>query len=257
MSNQPGSEGNATRSALALGALGVVFGDIGTSPLYTIRECVGVTPDAAGGEGILGVLSLVTWALILVVSIKYILFVTRAGNRGEGGIFALMALGAKGGGRGPLTTGVFVILIGAALLFGEGVITPAISVLSAAEGFAAVQPEVADYVPLIACVILAGLFWFQHKGTHAIGKVYGPVILVWFLTLAVLGAKEIAANPEILRAVNPVYAYKLLTTHPGEVTGLLGAVVLAITGVEALYADMGHFGRAAIRLTWNAVVLPG
>jgi KUP system potassium uptake protein len=207
MSNQPGSEGNATRSALALGALGVVFGDIGTSPLYTIRECVGVTPDAAGGEGILGVLSLVTWALILVVSIKYILFVTRAGNRGEGGLFALMARGASGGGRGPRTTGVFVILIGAALLFGEGVITPAISVLSAAEGFAAVQPEVAEYVPLIACVILAGLFWFQHKGTHAIGKVYGPVILVWFLTLAVLGAKEIAANPEILRAVNPVYAY--------------------------------------------------
>lgn len=238
-----------------MGALGVVFGDIGTSPLYTIRECVMATPDS-GEAGILGVLSLVTWSLILVVSIKYILFVTRANNRGEGGIFALLALGHTDGGR-SLKFGVFVILIGAALLYGEGMITPAISVLSAAEGFAAVRPETAGYVPLIAVVILAGLFWFQHKGTHAIGRVYGPVILVWFITLAFLGIKEIVANPGVLRAINPAYAWALVANHPGEVPHLLGSVVLAITGVEALYADMGHFGRPAIKLTWYAVVLPG
>jgi len=238
-----------------MGALGVVFGDIGTSPLYTIRECVMATPEA-GEAGILGVLSLVTWALILVVSIKYVLFVMRANNRGEGGIFALLALGHAEGGRG-LKFGVFVILIGAALLYGEGMITPAISVLSAAEGFAAVRPETAGYVPLIACVILAGLFWFQHKGTHAIGRVYGPIILVWFGTLAFLGVREILANPAVLRALNPAYAWDLVSNHPDGVPRLLGSVVLAITGVEALYADMGHFGRPAIKLTWYGVVLPG
>ncbi|HEY5551482.1 MAG TPA: KUP/HAK/KT family potassium transporter [Opitutaceae bacterium] len=256
MSNQPGFEGNATRSALALGALGVVFGDIGTSPLYTIRECVKATPDA-GEAGILGVLSLVTWALILVVSVKYVMFVTRANNRGEGGIFALLALGHPDGGRGKLRFGIFVILIGATLLYGEGVITPAISVLSAAEGFAAVRPEIAGYVPLIAVVVLAVLFWFQHKGTHAIGRIYGPIIFIWFATLAVLGVKGILTNPSIIRAINPVHAWDLVMTHPAELPLLLGSVILAITGVEALYADMGHFGRRAIQLTWYAVVLPG
>lgn len=251
----PEANRRTTRRALALGALGVVFGDIGTSPLYTIRECVSVVPDAAEA-GILGVLSLVFWALIMVVSLKYVTFVTRANNRGEGGIFALLALGYPDGAR-SLRPGIFIILIGAALLYGESIITPAISVLSAAEGFEVVQPAMAGYVPLLACVILAGLFWFQHKGTHVIGRIYGPVILVWFATLAILGGIEIAKNPSVLKAVNPAHAWALVTGDPGRVPLLLGSVVLAITGVEALYADMGHFGRSAIRLTWYGVVLPG
>jgi KUP system potassium uptake protein len=235
----------------------VVFGDIGTSPLYALKETLhvsGTSPDA-----VYGVVSLIFWALMLVVSVKYLSFITRADNRGEGGIFALLAL--QRSDNSPvrkMTVGIFVILAGAALLYGEGMITPAISVLAAAEGFRTVAPSIQPYIPLLACVILAGLFWAQHKGTHAIGRLFGPVLLVWFIILGLLGAWHVAQNPDVLRALNPAHGWRLLAQLPVRIIALvLGSVVLAITGVEALYADMGHFGRRAIARAWYWVVLPG
>jgi KUP system potassium uptake protein len=243
---------------LALGALGVVFGDIGTSPLYTIRECLHHLPPGEHAEAVLGVLSLVFWALVLVVSLKYTLFVLRADNRGEGGIFALLALSKlERTTPGALGIGTVIVLIGAAMLCGEAIITPAITVLSASEGFKVVWPEIDRYVVPIACVILAGLFAFQHRGTAFIGRIFGPVMLVWFLVLGGLGAWHIVKTPVVLQALNPLHGIELLLTHPGQVALILGSVVLAITGVEALYADMGHFGRRAIKVAWYAVVLPG
>ena len=246
---------------LTLGALGVVFGDIGTSPLYTMKECrdhmpTGIDPAA----GILGVLSLMLWALVLVVCVKYLLFVTRADNEGEGGIFALLALLHKRSvtpQKGGMGFTVILILIGAALLYGDGIITPAISVLGAAEGFTAMNPKFESAVPAIASVILAALFWFQHKGTHRIGNVFGPVMLLWFLVLALLGIWHIAQYPGVLRAINPIYGLELLRHRPAEIAALLGAVVLTITGAEALYADMGHFGRKYIAWAWYGVAFPG
>jgi KUP system potassium uptake protein len=239
----------------------VVFGDIGTSPLYTMKECrdhlpAGVDPIA----GVLGILSLIFWALVLVVSVKYLLVVTRADNRGEGGIFALLALlhaDHTTPQRRRLGWTVMLILIGAALLYGDGIITPAISVLGAAEGLNAIDPQFGPFVTVIACVILAVLFWFQHKGTKRIGGVFGPVMLIWFITLATLGGWHIAHNLQVLRAVNPAYGIALFRHRPLEIAALLGAVVLAITGAEALYADMGHFGRRSIALAWYAVAFPG
>ncbi|HVW22651.1 MAG TPA: KUP/HAK/KT family potassium transporter [Opitutaceae bacterium] len=253
------------KAALCLGALGVVFGDIGTSPLYTMRECVAHLPGVGLVDGVLGVLSLIFWSLVLVVSVKYLWYVMSADNQGEGGIFALLALihsGIKPGpsGRRPrrgLGPVVVMILVGAALLYGDGIITPAISVLGAAEGFNAVSPAFTPYVTLIACAILAALFWFQHKGTKSIGAVFGPVMLTWFLALALLGGWHLAKSPGVLRAINPAYAYALLRHSPGEVITLLGSVVLAITGAEALYADMGHFGRRNIAVAWYGIAFPG
>ncbi len=243
---------------LALGALGVVFGDIGTSPLYTIRECLHHLPPVEHAQAVLGVLSLVFWSLVLVVSVKYTFFVLRADNRGEGGIFALLALSKLDRtSTGALGLGTVIVLVGAAMLCGEAIITPAITVLSASEGFKLVWPEVDRYVPLIACVILAGLFAFQHRGTAFIGRIFGPVMLVWFSVLGLLGLWHIWQNPFVLRALNPLHGLDLLFTHPEQVTLLLGSVVLAVTGVEALYADMGHFGRRAIKVAWYGVVLPG
>jgi KUP system potassium uptake protein len=253
------------KSALCLGALGVVFGDIGTSPLYTMRECVAHLPPGDQMAGVLGVLSLIFWSLVLVVSVKYLWYVMKAGNQGEGGIFALLALihsGAEAGpdgkrprrGLGPI---VVMILIGAALLFGDGIITPAISVLGAAEGFNAIDPDFAPFVPVMACIILAGLFWFQHKGTNSIGKVFGPVMLVWFAALGLMGGYYLVKAPGVLRAINPIYGVRLLHHPPGQVITLLGSVVLAITGAEALYADMGHFGRRFIAIAWYGVAFPG
>ena len=247
--------------ALSIGALGVVFGDIGTSPLYTMKECRDHLP--AGVEalpGVFGVLSLMFWSLVLVVCVKYLFFVTKADNEGEGGIFALLALlqtGKEAPRKHGLGVAVIMILIGAALLYGDGIITPAISVLGAAEGFIAINPDFAKFVPWLACVILAGLFWFQHKGTRQIGNVFGPVMLLWFATLALLGVWRITQYPAVLRAINPVYGLALLQHHPLEVSALLGAVVLTITGTEALYADMGHFGRKYIELAWYGVAFPG
>ncbi|MBS0663545.1 MAG: KUP/HAK/KT family potassium transporter [Verrucomicrobia bacterium] len=248
------------QAALSIGALGVVFGDIGTSPLYAIKECLAHLPAGDRTDGILGVLSLIFWSLMLVVSIKYLFFVTRADNQGEGGIFALMALihtRRPAGARAGLGAAVIMILVGAALLYGDGVITPAITVLSAAEGFLNLSDAFRPHVVTIACGILALLFWAQHKGTKRIGGVFGPVMLVWFAVLGVLGLWHIIHYPAVLQAINPVYGLRLLARHPLEIAGLLGAVVLAITGAEALYADMGHFGRRYISLAWYLVAFPG
>jgi KUP system potassium uptake protein len=254
-----------TKAALCLGALGVVFGDIGTSPLYTMHECIAHLPDGSRVDGMLGILSLIFWSLVLVVSVKYLGFITKADNHGEGGIFALLALihahreaaHHRGAARRGLGFAVVIILIGAALLFGDGIITPAISVLGAAEGFNAISPRFAPYVPWLACVILTALFWVQSRGTMQIGAVFGPIMLVWFATLGVLGGWYVCQAPSVLRALNPAYGLALLRHPPGEVAELLGSVVLAITGAEALYADMGHFGRRFIALAWYGVAFPG
>ncbi len=249
------------QAALSIGALGVVFGDIGTSPLYTVKECLAHMPVGVDQTtGVLGILSLMFWTLVIVVSVKYLFFVTRADNEGEGGVFALLALlhsrqePSQQARFGPI---VLMILVGAALLYGDGILTPAISVLGAAEGLSAISPELTWLVVPAACVILAGLFWFQHKGTMRIGRVFGPVMLVWFLTLATLGIWHIVQHPTVLRALNPAYGFALLDHSPIQVAGLLGAVVLVITGAEALYADMGHFGRKYITIAWYGAAFPG
>ncbi len=250
------------QAGLCLGALGVVFGDIGTSPLYTMKECITHLPTGVTQEaGVLGVLSLIFWSLMLVVSVKYLWYVMSADNQGEGGIFALLALlstSKDATGKRGLGPAVIMILVGAALLYGDGIITPAISVLGAAEGFTAISPSFTPtIVAWIACVVLAGLFWFQHKGTKQIGGVFGPVMLVWFTALAVLGVWHISGNLSVLRALDPRWGFALLKHSPVEISALLGAVVLAITGAEALYADMGHFGRKYIALAWYGVAFPG
>ena len=254
----------AARIALVIGALGVVFGDIGTSPLYAFRECLvplqklGLT-GLERQDAILGALSLVFWALTFEVSFKYLGFIMRADNRGEGGIFALLALSHTDRGPAAKTGGLFTVLIlfGAALLYGDGVITPAISVLGAVEGLATLDPHLEPYVPFCACVVLAGIFWVQHKGTETIGKMFGPVMLVWFSTLGVLGIYHLLDQPVVLKALNPLYGIRLLVHHPAQAIPLLGAVILVITGAEALYADMGHFGRSAISRAWYFAAFPG
>ncbi len=247
------------RMALSLGALGVVFGDIGTSPLYALRESVRALPAADQEMGVLGVLSLILWSLICVVCIKYLLVVTRADNQGEGGVFALFSKGRfdLARSRRPVSIGVIVVLLGAAMLCGEGVITPAISVLSAAEGLELLLPGTKPFVVPFAIVVLAGIFWFQSKGSQTIGRIYGPVMLVWFVSIGALGLMHVLDNPSILRAINPLHGWHLLSTHPAEISLILGGVVLAITGVEAIFADMGHFGRGAIQLAWYGVAMPG
>jgi KUP system potassium uptake protein len=239
-------------AALSLTALGVVYGDIGTSPLYAFREAFhpehGVAPTA---DAVYGVLSLIVWSLVLVVSVKYIGLVMRADNRGEGGILALLALL-------PRDRPVLVVcgLLGAPLLLGEGVITPGISVLGAVEGLEIVTPAFHPYVVPFSVVILVVLFLAQKRGTAAVGKVFGPIMLVYFLTIALLGGAQIIGDPGILGALNPAHAVSFFASHGMRGFLVLGAVVLAVTGVEALYADMGHFGRRPIRLVWFAVVLP-
>jgi len=236
-------------------ALGIVYGDLGTSPLYTLQTIVhlmggGFTPEAA-----LGSLSLIVWALIITISVKYCIFVMRADNHGEGGILALMALtGARWSGRGRwlVTLGLF----GAALIYGDGIITPAISVLSAVEGLNVATEAFKPYTMPIAVAILIGLFALQRHGTATIGKAFGPVMLLWFLTMAVLGVTSLVRHPEVLRALNPLHGILLLTTHGLLGFTLLGGVFLALTGGEALYADMGHVGRTPIRLAWYGFVLP-
>jgi KUP system potassium uptake protein len=245
-------------SALAFTALGVVYGDIGTSPLYAIQLCfsghhsIDPTP-----ENVIGVLSLIFWSINFIVSFKYITFVLRADNRGEGGTFALLAqvrpLTRSSSGRMAL---VALGLFGAALLYGDGVITPAISVLSAIEGLAVATPAVSDWVWPIAAVVLTGVFALQKRGTAKIGGMFGPVMAVWFTSIALLGIRGIAMAPEVLKAVNPWYAVDFFIRDGIQGFLILGSVVLVVTGAEALYADMGHFGRRPIRLSWFAVVLP-
>jgi KUP system potassium uptake protein len=248
------------QAALCIGALGVVFGDIGTSPLYTMKECLTHLPFAERQAGVLGILSLMFWTMMLVVSVKYVLFIMRADNRGEGGIFALLALSHpkdfQSAARG-ISLVTVVILAGAALLYGDGVITPAITVLSAAESFTYISPAFGPYVTTIACLILGGLFWLQKKGTMTIGWMFGPLMLVWFSVLGVLGLWHLVQQPAVLHALNPLYGIDLLLHYPGRATAMLGAIVLTVTGVEALYADMGHFGRKYIIWAWYGIVCPG
>ncbi|MGY3266469.1 potassium transporter Kup [Lysobacter sp. HA35] len=243
---------------LALGALGVVFGDIGTSPLYTIKEAFlphyGLTPDA---PTMLGLLSLVFWALMIVITAKYVGVIMRADNGGEGGIMALSALAERtlSGTRGIYVVGLLGVF-GAALFFGDGVLTPAISVLSAIEGLEVAAPALSHWVLPITIAVLVVLFASQRFGTDAVGKAFGPVILVWFAALGVIGIRGIALHPQVLSALNPIWAMRFFEAHGAHGFFILGAVVLAVTGGEALYADMGHFGRRPIQWAWTLVVLP-
>ena len=241
---------------LALTALGVVFGDIGTSPLYAMRECFygshGVPPTP---DNVLGVLSLIVYSLILVISVKYVAVVMRADNQGEGGILALMSL-VPGSRRWLVLMGIF----GAALLYGDGMITPAISILSAVEGLEAITPVLTPaftpYVLPITIAILIVVFTIQQRGSAGVGVIFGPITLIWFLTLATLGISQIARQPQVLEAVNPLHAVIFFMENGARGFLVLGSVVLVVTGGESLYADMGHFGRRPIRLTWFTVVLP-
>jgi KUP system potassium uptake protein len=245
------------RQNLMLGALGVVFGDIGTSPLYTLQQCMSETKDVTL-HGIMGILSLIVWALISIVTIKYVLVVMRADNRGEGGILALTALAMRGvSSRGKLAALVLAAgMAGAALFYGDGVITPAISVLSAVEGLKVIEPGLEPYVLPIAVILLVGLFAVQKRGTAAVGRYFGPIMAVWFAALAAAGVYQLFLNPETLGALNPAWGIELLYRHPRKGFVLLGAVVLAVTGAEALYADMGHFGRKPINRAWLYLVFP-
>jgi len=243
---------------LALAALGIVYGDIGTSPLYALKQAI-QAGGAPGPESILGVLSLIFWALILIVSAKYAALIMRADNHGEGGIVAMLALldirhAAAGSWRASL---LVVGLVGAALLYGDGVITPAISVLSAVEGLKLDVPRITPLVVPLTLAILAGLFLVQRRGTEAIGKVFGPVMLAWFGAIGLLGVIAILRTPAVLAALNPWHAAGyLLHAGPAVSFAVLGAAFLAVTGGEAMYADMGHFGRLPIRLGWFGVALP-
>jgi KUP system potassium uptake protein len=245
-----------TKSWAAFGALGVVFGDLGTSPLYTLQTVVQAMGGQFTPQTALGVLSLIFWTLIVTISIKYCLFVMRADNRGEGGILALMSLiGANGFTPGVrLLTGMG--LLGAALIYGDGVITPAISVLSALEGVNVVTESLKPYVMPMAVVILLALFAAQRFGTEKIGRAFGPVMLLWFIVIAVLGVASILKHPGVVAAVDPRYAVRFMATSGRAGFLVLGGVFLCITGGEALYADMGHFGKGPIRRSWYVVVLP-
>ncbi|MDQ6892525.1 MAG: potassium transporter Kup [Acidobacteriota bacterium] len=244
---------------LSLGALGIVYGDIGTSPLYALRECFhGPHAIAPTPENVLGVLSLVFWSLVIVISIKYLIFVMRADNRGEGGILALMSL-LKPPGRGQRNLRWLLILLGifgASLLYGDGIITPAISVLSAVEGVGIATPAFVHSVEPITIVILIALFLFQRRGTGSVGAVFGPVMLLWFFCIGVMGVAHVLREPSVLGAVNPWDAVRLFIDNPSRGFLVLGSVFLVVTGGEALYADMGHFGPKPIRIAWFALVLP-
>ena len=242
---------------LSLTALGVVYGDIGTSPLYALRECF--RPDhgvPVSTANVLGVLSLMFWALVIIIALKYQSYILRADNRGEGGVLSLMVLAMS---SAPKRTGPIVMLglIGAVLLYGDGMITPAISVLSAVEGIEIATPAFSHYVVPITIVILVGLFWIQDRGTAVVGTLFGPVTLIWFITLAALGLYRIGDDIGVLRAINPAHAWSFMAREGWDGFLVLGAVFLVVTGGEALYADMGHFGRRPIRLTWYFVVMPG
>ena len=246
---------------LALAALGVVYGDIGTSPLYTVKECfhgphaMAITPD-----NILGVMSLIFWSLTMVVTVKYVMFILRADNHGEGGIYALAALFLSKGRESvsPRMVNMLVLLaiFGAALLYGDGIITPVISVLSAVEGLNVATTAAEPFVLPLSCAVLAGLFMFQNQGTERIGRIFGPIMLFWFASIAILGLAQILRRPEILTALDPRYAVSFFAVNRMHGVVVLGAVVLCLTGGEALYADLGHFGRGPIRLSWVTLVFP-
>jgi KUP system potassium uptake protein len=248
-------------AGLVVGALGVVFGDIGTSPLYTLRQTFrpgsGMEPTA---EHVLGVLSVLFWAVTLMVTVKYVILILRADNKGEGGVVALATLAMQGLGsadrriRGAI---VLLAIIGLALFYGDALITPAMSVMSAVEGLGVVSPAFTPLVVPLSVAILVGLFLLQSRGTARVGRLFGPVMLIWFLTLGALGVWQIAKHPGVLAAINPVYGIRLIADQGLAIFWAFGSIVLAVTGAEALYADMGHFGRKPIRLAWLGIVMPG
>ncbi len=262
---ETGGHRGAKVSALTIAALGVVFGDIGTSPLYTLHECLtgehgaSTTPETLQ-RNLLGVLSMIVWSLTMVVTVKYLGFIMKADNHGEGGILALLALvpeklrTARGKRIGWVPV---LVLIGAALLYGDGIITPAISVLSAVEGLEVATDKLHPVIVPITCAILFGLFAIQKRGTASVGRFFGPIMLVWFFTLGGLGIYHVAKNPVVLHALSPWHAVEFFTHNGRKGFGVLGGVVLAVTGGEALYADMGHFGPKPIRLGWWFIAMPG
>jgi len=257
--HQVSAKSKSQQAALALAALGVVYGDIGTSPLYTMKEVfAGIHAIALTPANILGIVSLVLWALIIVVSVKYVVFIMRADNRGEGGIMALIALAlhdAKGNRKREKII-MLAGLLGAGMFYGDGMVTPAISVLSALEGLEVATPALKPYIIPATLVVLFVLFFFQRRGTASVGTLFGPVMMLWFGTLGVLGVINIAASLGVLMAINPLYGLGFLINNRGIAIVAMGAVVLAVTGAEALYADMGHFGSRPIRQAWFGFVLP-
>jgi len=247
-------------SAAALAALGIVYGDIGTSPLYAAKEVFNPSHGIPfSTANVLGGVSAIFWALMIIVSVKYVILIMRADNRGEGGIMALLALAtASVRTRGRWGTGLALLgVFGAALFYGDGVITPAISVLSAVEGLQVMAPALKPYVIPLTVIVLIALFAIQSRGTATVGSLFGPVMIAWFVTIGAIGAINIFKAPAVLQALSPVYAYAFLTQHGLASFSVLGAVFLAVTGAEALYADMGHFGSRAIRMAWFLCVLPG
>jgi KUP system potassium uptake protein len=251
--------GRENLTALTLGAMGVVYGDIGTSPLYTMKEVFSPTTGIPLDEThLIGAVSVIFWGLMMVVTLKYVLLILRADNRGEGGIMALTALAVEAAGSHPRKRLVLLLLgvFGAALFYGDSVITPAISVLSAVEGLEVVTPTLKPYVLPICGVVLVALFAVQRYGTGVVGKLFGPIIVVWFAVLAVFGVVEIVHQPAILAALNPIIAIQFLANQGWHVFVGVGAIVLAFTGAETLYADMGHFGKRPIQFAWGGLVLP-
>ena len=247
------------QAALALAALGVVYGDIGTSPLYTMKEVfAGNHPIPLTPENILGILSLILWSLIIVVSIKYVVFIMRADNRGEGGIMALIALALHSAKGNPKQYRAIMLagLLGAGMFYGDGMVTPAMSVLSALEGLTVATPAFQPFIIPMTLLVLFLLFFFQRRGTASVGALFGPVMMIWFSTLALMGLYNVAASPEVFRAINPLYGIRFLVENRGIAIVAMGAVVLSVTGAEALYADMGHFGSKPIRQAWFGFVLP-
>ena len=259
--NTPGhclSASKSSLSALTLGAIGVVYGDIGTSVLYALKEVFGSGHVPFTPDNVYGILSMIFWTLTVIVSLKYVVLVLRADNAGEGGLIAMLALASQAVKDRPTLRRVLlnVGIFGTCLFYGDGVITPAISVLGAVEGLEIISPKFLKYVVPLTLVILFGLFLVQKRGTAGIGKFFGPITLLWFAAIALLGVVHIASNPHILVALNPYYALSFMWDNPGVTFVLLGAVVLCVTGAEALYADLGHFGKKPIRLAWFSVVMP-
>ncbi len=248
----------STSAALILAAIGVVYGDIGTSVLYAVKEVFGHGHVPFTIENVYGILSMFFWTLTIIVSLKYVVLVLRADNEGEGGLVAMLALASRAVHDKPRLRNVLLVvgIFGTSLFYGDGVITPAISVLSAVEGLEVVSPEFRHYVIPITLVVLFCLFAVQKRGTAGIGKFFGPITLAWFLVIAVLGVSQIVHHPEILKALSPHYALKFIWDNPGTSFIILGATVLCVTGAEALYADLGHFGKRPIRIAWFSVVMP-
>lgn len=245
-------------AALTLGAIGIVYGDIGTSVLYALKVLFNTTHVPLTPQNVYGVLSLVFWTITVIVSLKYVTLILRADNNGEGGLIAMLALASNAVADRPALRNVLLAvgIFGTAIFYGDGVITPAISVLSAVEGLELLSPVFKPYIVPLALVIIFLLFFVQKKGTSGIGRFFGPICLVWFLSIAALGIPQIVAHPEVLWAVNPLHALRFVYEHKGTAFIMLGALVLTVTGTEALYADMGHFGKKPIRLAWFALVMP-